>query len=733
MQAIKSSRLQNIDTNLLDANQDPPQMLQRYIRLRSEEINRKDREAWSKIQNRSDWEAFARPRIEALRNSLGIFPELPDDLNIHISGTIEGEGYHIQNLVFESRPGIFVSANLYCPAQPKDKMPGILLVHSHHNPKVQGELQDMGILWARSGCRVLVMDQFSYGDRRQHNPGSRQDYYFRYITGLQLHTIGDSLMGWMVWDIHRGVDLLLSQPNTDPEKIIVMGSVAGGGDPAAVAAALDDRITCAVPFNFGGPQPETAYPLPENAEEPFNYLGSGSWESTRNLRHSGRGGFLPWVIVGSIAPRRLIYAHEFRWDRDHDPVWERLQRIYEWHNARDHLDYTLGFGEVKGRPPHASHCNNIGAHHRTRIYKALQRWFDIPSPTQEIEERYPDEALQSLTPSLKEKLNPPQIHKVFSQIANERHPANPQKGILRQTWSTLLGNTKPTKNVTATSRESEQTNGYSVDRFVLESESGISIPVVLLSPDTDQTATVVAISQAGKSAFLTERANEITTLLSAGITVCLPDVRGTGETAPEGSRIPRSRASSISASEQMYGQTILGSQLKDLRSIVHYIRSIRPDTPIALWGDSFAPTNPPEFTDPLMGEEAPIFAEPLGGLLALFGALFENDIKAIVALGTFAEFKSILNDTYCYVPHDAIVPSAVTAGDLCEVAAALAPCPLRMHNLVDGRNCPLSSATANRILRPVQTAYTEADAPLLIEPKDNNAIAWLIEGIKETP
>jgi hypothetical protein len=31
----------------------------------------------------------------------------------------------------------------------------------------------------------------------------REDYHFRYNTGLQLHLVGDSLMGWMVWDLRR--------------------------------------------------------------------------------------------------------------------------------------------------------------------------------------------------------------------------------------------------------------------------------------------------------------------------------------------------------------------------------------------------------------------------------------------------------------------------------------------------------------------------------------------------
>src|SRR5436189_2792509 len=131
----------------------------------------------------------------------------------------------------------------------------------------------------------------------------------------------------------RSIYLLLAPPPADPKRVTHLGSEAGGGDPAAVAAALDPRITLAAPFNFGGPQPETRYPLPEDVETSFNYAGGGSWESTRNLYRSAAEGFLPWAIAGSVAPRRLIHAHEFSWDRERDPVWKRYQKIWGFYGA----------------------------------------------------------------------------------------------------------------------------------------------------------------------------------------------------------------------------------------------------------------------------------------------------------------------------------------------------------------------------------------------------------------
>ena len=93
---------------------------------------------------------------------------------------------------------------------------------------------------------------------------------------MQLHLIGDGLVGWMAWDMMRGVDLLLARPGIDKERIILLGGVAGGGDPAAVTGALDPRIKAVGPFNFGGPQPESKYPLPDDADKTFNFAGSGT-------------------------------------------------------------------------------------------------------------------------------------------------------------------------------------------------------------------------------------------------------------------------------------------------------------------------------------------------------------------------------------------------------------------------------------------------------------------------
>jgi dienelactone hydrolase len=734
-------------------------MLARDVQLRIREANRRESESWRRIQSRADWEKFRDVRLRALRESLGSFPPVPKDLKVRVIRTLDGDGYRIEDLVFESRPGLLVTANLYLPRDPPRSMPGILLCHSHHNPKTQGELQDMGMLWAKLGCAVLVMDQLGHGERRQHpfrdassfagsfRPG-RQDYYFRYNVGLQLHALGDSLMGWMVWDLQRGVDLLLARPGIDRERIILIGAVAGGGDPAAVTAALDPRLTAVVPFNFGGPQPETAYPLAENAEESFNYAGSGSWESTRNLRLSARDGFLPWVIVGATAPRRLIYAHEFAWDQARDPVWKRLEKIYGFYDVPDRLGSVHGRGAVTGQPPDSTHCNNVGAEHRKGIYPLLKRWFDLPVPPSEEQKRRSIEELTCLPSEA-----PRPLRELAAKIAAERMEAarkrradltpSARREQLRKDWTRLLGTVDPKGDPRVSARSMEHLGKVSVERIALETEPRIDVPLLLLLPErkSDQRVPIVlAVAQHGKQSFLKDRSAVLAELLRNGMAVCLPDLRGTGETRPANDGRGRSSPStSLSASELMLGETLVGARLRDLRAVLRYLGG-RPELDtrrIGLWGDSFAPVNPADrnLEVPLDADSLPNQAEPLGGLLALFGALFEDNVRAVYARGGLTGYGSLLDSPFCYLPHDAVVPGALTVGDLSDVAAALAPRPLRLTSLVDARNRLVAVDHLAEILRATRDAYATAKAPdRFVMESDNKelvpAARWLAEQLK---
>src|SRR6185436_4362805 len=165
-QSDLAEKLRELDPKVLPAEQ--PKMIGRDARARIDEANKRETAAWNAIRGREDWEKYRDGKLQALRASMGATADVPRELTVKVTKKLDGDGFRIENLVYESRPELMVTANLYVPVPERPSMPGIVIIHSHHNPKTQSELQDMGMTWARLGCYVLVMDQVGHGERRQH-------------------------------------------------------------------------------------------------------------------------------------------------------------------------------------------------------------------------------------------------------------------------------------------------------------------------------------------------------------------------------------------------------------------------------------------------------------------------------------------------------------------------------------------------------------------------------------
>jgi dienelactone hydrolase len=735
----------------------------RNLRARGDKVNRLDVARWRAIESREDWERVREECLKRLQMTIGILPESTNDLDVRITSVFEGDGYIVENLVYRTRPGFWVTANLYSPAMPPKSMPGILIVHSHHRPKTQGELQDMGMTWARSGCVVLVIDLVGHGERADHPFQSehdyhvkdsdyrwwRQDYYFRFDTNVQLQLVGQSLMGWMVWDLMRAVDLLLARPGIDENKLVILGAVAGGGDIAAVTAALDQRLAAAVPFNFGGPQPETSFPLPQDAELRFNYLGGAYWEGTRNLRRTAADGFLHWVIVASIAPRRLIYAHEFAWDKDRDPVWKRLNRIYEFYDAADLVDFTFGRGSVRGRPPESTHCTNIGPEHRQRIHQAFRRWFDIRvTGDHPFGERREAEDLRSMTDKARRELKPRKVRELLADISREKIAASRERQQrdsgadrrrqLRGDWEELLGDCRPREGAVVLSLDTTYALQKSivVQRIALQVEPGIVVPMILMYPHhhglNQQLPIVVAVAQSGKEKFLRQRSEEIAELLERGATVCIPDLRDVGTS--RGRRGDGNGSSSYYA--LLFETPMLGYRLRDLRAVLRYLRG-RDDLQrqrFALWGDSFTPPNSQDtdFQVPKRVNGRPRFSEPLGGLLAMLVGLCEDDVNSVYVHGGLSSYRDVLASPYVYIPHDIVVPGILTRSDLADLAASFAPHRLRLDSVVDGLNRTLALDEVRSIYEPAINAYRMVSPQSISFTTDRADVAQWLLGLPPT-
>jgi hypothetical protein len=102
--------------------------------------------------------------------------------------------------------------------------------------------------------------------------------------------------------------------------------------------------------------------------------------------------------------------------------------------------------------------------------------------------------------------------------------------------------------------------------------------------------------------------------------------------------------------------------------------------------------------------------------------------------GGLSGFASLLESPFWYVPHDAVIPAALTAGDLCDVTAALAPHPLRMEGLVNGLNREVPADDLAKTFEPARIAYRSLDVESLFqvtsEPGSKAPAAWLLQQLQ---
>ena len=151
-----------------------------------------------------------------------------------------GPGYRIKKLRYEAVPGLWIPALLYEPETLAGKVPVMLAVNGHdgRNGKAAGYKQMRCINLAKRGMLVLNVEWLGMG---QLNKPGLQHYRMN-----QLDLCGTSGLAPFYLAMTRGLDVLLSLPNADAERVAVSG-LSGGGWQTIVVSSLDPRVTLANP------------------------------------------------------------------------------------------------------------------------------------------------------------------------------------------------------------------------------------------------------------------------------------------------------------------------------------------------------------------------------------------------------------------------------------------------------------------------------------------------------
>ncbi|MDD2239413.1 MAG: acetylxylan esterase [Kiritimatiellae bacterium] len=195
------------------------------------------------VLTREDWRRRQPISRQRLRWMLGLDP-WPErtPLKATITGTIKQADCRIEKVVFESRPGLFVTANFYVPQDAPGPLPCVIYLNGHSTALDGAKTahQTPSLWYPANGFALLVVDPLGFGEIPGIHAGTHRLNWWHWLSQ------GYTPAGVEVWNAMRALDWLETRPEIDSARIGVTG-LSGGGVMTQYLAALDDRVAAAAP------------------------------------------------------------------------------------------------------------------------------------------------------------------------------------------------------------------------------------------------------------------------------------------------------------------------------------------------------------------------------------------------------------------------------------------------------------------------------------------------------
>lgn len=612
------------------------------LRARGKELRKDDVPGTS----RENWIRRRAALREAMRNAMGRGPEKPCALEPKVINTLRRDGYRIENLIFQSRPDVWVTANAYVPDPVKGKLPAVLCVHGHfslarRDPVIQARC--LGLV--KLGFFVLAVDAFGAGERyTKPAPGS----YHGALYGSTLWPAGHTLLGMQVYDNQRAVDYLLTRPEVDGERLGITGA-SGGGNQSMNAGALDDRLKAVVPVcSVGNYQAylHAACCVCEVLPGALTFTEEGD-------------------VLGLVAPRALLVINATK-DGIQFSVDEAKKSV-----ARAEKRFTLYKAEEKIR--HDTFEAGHGYHQpmREAMYGWMTRWLKdegkgepIPEPKHTVE-KVEDLACFPDGQRPKGFLFPPSFaRREADRLLERTRRAKPDHA---EDWEStavalrtrlkqdVLGEIPSTGKPLAKLGRPAADGMVQTNSVLLRTEGDLAMPVDLRwSPVFGKQPSAVVLDLEGKEHAAKDPA--VGSLVEAGWIVVMPELRGTGKSQPGKASIGGSPDHTLAEHALWVGRPLLAQWVADVLAVLD-------------WLDEQPGHDKRHRTMIGLGQ---------AGLVALCAAgLFEDRITSAALID--APTSYVTEEAYpAGTRMGLLAPGLFRAGDVPHLAALVAPRPLQV-------------------------------------------------------
>lgn len=618
------------------------------------------------IQHRQTWIS------ETLWQLIGGKPE-KTELHPRTVGELRREGYRVEKLIYESRPNLFVTANLYLPSAQKPPFPAVLFQSGHYwtgkaYPSYQRCCQGL----AHLGFAVLAFDPMGQGERIYYldETGSRsrlKDVDTEHtVPGMQFLLLGDTASRFQLWDAIRSLDLLLARPEVDSTRVTSVGH-SGGATLTMLLAAVEPRLTAAA-VCMGN--------IENIAADPFFPPGATD-DAEQDLIGGGPLGFDRWDLLYPLAPKPLLI-----WPSDRDSfstyspnyiqnAWEeygRLRHIYQVLGHPDHLAWA-------DTPlPHA-----LAYRDRLLIYNWFSRWLKNDStPIREEPRVKPEDPPTLWATGSGSVIRSLQSETPFSLLRAQKLDRKPIR------LDSLLGIDLPV-DVPARSIVTVQTGHLNIQQVEVSSEPEVTLPAFLISsvrlpPDAP---ILLALDDVSAQRLWFEPEADDVIAPDCPAMICAADIRGIGVLAPEFSPGPaeyegwHQQEENYAWSSLFFGRPLAGQRVRDILWLLLALRNLPGSA------------------------GRPIHLAACGRLTfpALLAASLDDEVASVYLSEGLGAFSLVTQTEIPKEPLTNFVPGWLRHTDIPEIVASLAPRKITLAGPVDGAGSTLKQNTAETIYR----------------------------------
>ncbi len=587
-------------------------------------------------------------------------------LNPRTVGAFDRPRYRVEKLVYETRPGLVVPANLYLPKGGSAPYPGVLFQMGHSNDgKGYSYYQRCCQGLAQLGYIVLAFDPMGQGERTAYPveggwltrlPSADDEHT---LPGRQMLLVGETATAMQLWDAIRSLDVLASHPQVDARKLGATGQ-SGGGTLTMMLASADDRLAAAAVCS-GNTENFAAHP----------FLPPGSTDDAeQNFLGSGPIGFDRWDLLWPMAPKPLLVAASARdFFGTYSPSYEssgreefrKLSRAYSILGAADRLRY------IETPLPH-------GLSYSLRV--AVYDWFErhLKQTGQTISQEpptapEPDRVLWcGPTGNTVRDFGARTPYRMAREAAESiRTPE--QVPDLRP----LLGMEPAGPPARLEIRGRTRYADCDVDAVEVNTSANVWAPAWLFLPRRPWTRLLLAIEPNGRNGRWHED-DLYAQLAGAGIAVCAADVRGVGDLDPQygpgaaGYAQQHHKEESYAWASLILGRSLLGQRTTDILRIAQALAVEYPGAAVTLAARD-------KMTVP-----------------ALCAAALEPRIARLYLAGHLVSWRALLAGEMYTHPFANFIPNVLRATDLPQIARSLAPRPVTVAGAVNASGDPVPRA-----------------------------------------